>query len=352
MNDNYEIEDKIHGCLLGGAAGDALGFPIEFTSEERIFQEYGANGINEFKLNQYLGTAIISDDTQMTMFTTQGIIDTYEEIGERRYDPSIRQHIAKCYQEWFYTQGRQFIKKKNKEMSWLCGIPELFDRRAPGNTCLSALRQRQTRPTPDDYIADKLNDSCGCGGVMRAAPLGFIPCENIELIDFEAAQAAAITHSHSLGYIPAAILAHIVHRCIYPVDGSSELETIVKEAIQTVEKLFNGDVHLSKQTEMLNTAIEMSHNNKPDLENIHVLGEGWVGDEALNISVYCALRHKDDFSAGIISAVNHGGDSDSTGAICGNILGAYLGYKAIDYKWKYKLELRQVIGMLAGYISN
>ena len=80
-----------------------------------------------------------------------------------------------------------------------------------------------------------------------------------------------------------------------------------------------------------------------ELENEHRLGEGWVAEETLAIAIYCALRHPDDFSAGIIAAVNHRGDSDSTGAVTGNILGALLGYDAIDEKWKQDLELRGVI---------
>ena len=68
-----------------------------------------------------------------------------------------------------------------------------------------------------------------------------------------------------------------------------------------------------------------------------------MAEEALGISLYCALKYQDDFSAGIIASVNHKGDSDSTGAITGNILGALLGYDAIDEKWKEKLELKDVI---------
>ena len=63
----------------------------------------------------------------------------------------------------------------------------------------------------------------------------------------------------------------------------------------------------------------------------------------LGISLYCALKYQNDFSAGIIAAVNHKGDSDSTGAVTGNILGALLGYNAIDDQWKEDLELSDVI---------
>ena len=84
-------------------------------------------------------------------------------------------------------------------------------------------------------------------------------------------------------------------------------------------------------------------NIKVDLDCIHELGEGWVAEETLAIAVFCALRHEHDFEAGIVAAVNHNGDSDSTGAVCGNILGARLGFSGIPAKYTERLELLDVI---------
>jgi ADP-ribosylglycohydrolase len=88
-----------------------------------------------------------------------------------------------------------------------------------------------------------------------------------------------------------------------------------------------------------------------------MLGNGWVGEEALAISIYCALAAGDDFEKGIRLAVNHSGDSDSTGSITGNILGALLGTAAIPDRWLAQLELRRVIeeiarDLLLGYPSE
>lgn len=73
------------------------------------------------------------------------------------------------------------------------------------------------------------------------------------------------------------------------------------------------------------------------------LGEGWTGDEALAIALYCTLRHLDSFEDAIIAAVNHDGDSDSTGAICGNIMGAIVGLNGIPNHFIEHLELKDLI---------
>ena len=160
-------------------------------------------------------------------------------------------------------------------------------------------------------------------------------------LDLEGAQLAAITHGDSLGYMPAAAVTHIISRIL--TDENTDLKEIVLDARDMMEQLFAGDRHLEELIRIMNLAVELSENAADDLENIHALGEGWVTEETLGISLYCALRYKDDFSAGIIASVNHKGDSDSTGAVTGNILGALLGYSAMEEKWKENLELKDVI---------
>jgi ADP-ribosylglycohydrolase len=84
---------------------------------------------------------------------------------------------------------------------------------------------------------------------------------------------------------------------------------------------------------------------EPSPEALGTLGEGWVAEEALAIGVYCALVAR-DFEQGVLLAVNHSGDSDSTGAIAGNILGAVHGYNEIPAQWIDDLEMHEVIESL------
>ena len=329
------LRDKMRGCLIGGAIGDALGWPVEFSSEQHIFSKYGADGIRAFDLNAR-GVAEITDDTQMTLFTANGLLCAAAHGRET----CPRGYVAQAYRDWLSTQR----SVKPAGVSWLLDVPEPHARRAPGNACLTYLSAQSDETNPcADYLRCRVSDSKGCGGIMRVAPMGLVRCDDIRMIDYEAAQLAAITHGHSLGFMPAAALAHIVNRLVYPA-GDMDLRGIVIEARDTVSALFEGDGHLPALRKLIDLAVALAEGGSgSDLENIHRLGEGWVGEEALAIALYCALKYRDDFSAAVIAAVNHKGDSDSTGAITGNILGAMTGYEAIDDAWKEKLELRDVI---------
>ena len=343
------VQDRIRGCLIGGAAGDALGYPVEFFSEQTLRERCGDGGIRQYLPDPVSGTARISDDTQMTLFTANGLLVGDTRMALRGIGAQPHDYVSRAYQDWLITQRTSApARDTHASICWLMDIPALYRCRAPGSTCLSAHTQQQGQPPLESYISHPQNHSKGCGGVMRVAPLGVsrYTAVPIEALDREGAELAAITHGHSLGYMPAAVLTHILHRIVYP-ERTQTLLQIVCEARDTVRALFAGDKHLDELTARIDLAIRLADNDEPDLANIHRLGEGWVAEETLAVAIYCALRHADDFSAGIIAAVNHCGDSDSTGAVTGNILGALLGYDAIDKAWTRDLELRDVILELA-----
>ncbi len=350
--------DQIRGSMIGGAIGDALGYPIEFLSEEEIFGHYGPAGLTSYQLTG--GKALISDDTQMTLFTANGILigDTRGMLRGIAGPPRI--YVVRAYLDWLKTQTSDYETVNKVERytrgggtCWLLDVPELYARRAPGNTCLSALEMLAKSESADDYCKNPINDSKGCGGVMRIAPLPLAYRNFLDQkqLDLEAAQLAAITHGHSLGYMPAAVICHIISGILssYP---EKSLKDIVLDAGKTARKLFKKDPHLNDLIGILDQAVTLSENDHSDLDNIHALGEGWVAEETMAIAIYCALRHPTDFSAAVMAAVNHGGDSDSTGAVTGNIVGAMVGYDAIDEKWKKDLELRDVILEMADDICH
>lgn len=351
--EDAELQNRIRGSLTGGAAGDALGYAVEFMGENELFGKYGKGGIRAYSLDSVSKKALISDDTQMTLFAAEAIIKWLSAQANGGADDSLRSYALQSHLDWLDTQESTF-ERPGKQFfpHGLMAERRMFACRAPGITCLSALHKRRNqKQTADSFIADKINNSKGCGGVMRVAPVGMLKYGEIRQIDNEGAEFAAITHSHSLGYMPAALLTHIIHSILYS-DAGNTLQDIVEDALDAVAGLFRDDAHIGELVEIIRLAIELSDNDARDLDNIHRLGEGWVAEEALAIAIYCCLRYPYDFSQCIITAVNHKGDSDSTGAIAGNIIGAYLGYDEIEEKWKEDLELSDVILGVADHLYS
>jgi len=338
--------DKYRGCLIGGAAGDALGYAVEFLDEDAIFSRYGEMGITEYALVN--GTAQISDDTQMTLFTATGLLCGTTRGMTRGIMGKYASYINHSYNDWYRTQTESYPLPQEYHYSWLVNIPELFFCRAPGNTCLSAIKDKRY-----GTIDEPINQSKGCGGVMRVAPIGLYfdgKKRSITEIDMIGAEAAALTHGHPLGYIPAAALVHIIHLVAHN-DGISLLDAVI-DMQKAMAHQFSKDKYLPDFLRLIDKAIDFSERDMDDLAAIKALGEGWVAEETISIAVYCSLKYSDDFDKALIASVNHGGDSDSTGAVTGNIVGAYLGLKGIPPKYLDTLELKEVILTIADDLYN
>lgn len=336
------LQDRIRGSLIGGAIGDALGYPVEFIySFEGIQARYGERGITRLDTKQHwldeteqVGKAVLSDDTQMTLFTANGLLNA------KRKGILLKYGICRAYIEWYLTQvGRWSNKYKD---CWIARVPELNKRRAPGNTCMSSLNAIYSGREP-------MNNSKGCGGVMRVAPIPLYALAEGRMTitdsDRLAGDAAEITHQHPLGYIPAALVAHIIYRLAENESPSrNDFECYIHEGVEAIKALFpQYPYDANYMGELASKAIELADNNKSDVENVESIGGGWTGEEALAIALYCAVRHFDSFENALIAAVNHAGDSDSTGAVTGNILGAAIGYEAIPQFYKDDLEMHDLI---------
>ncbi len=339
--------DKYRGCLIGGAAGDALGYAVEFQDDHTIFSKYGEEGITEYNLKK--GVAEISDDTQMTLFTATGLLLGTTRGMTRGIMGSYPSYIDYCYKDWYRTQTESYPLPEEYHYSWLVNLPEMFSRRAPGNTCLFSIES-------SDFgtIEQPINNSKGCGGVMRVAPIGLYFEDkrySIDEIDRIGAETAALTHGHSLGYIPAAGLVHILHL----ISHSKELTIFdaVNDMRNAIAVQYENDKHLNEFLSLMDKAIKLSQvNDISDLDAIKELGEGWVAEETLAIAIYCSIKYANDFDKALIASVNHSGDSDSTGAVTGNIVGAYLGLKGIPKKYLKNLELKQIIFDIADDLYN
>lgn len=325
-----------YGCLAGGAIGDALGAPIEFMSYDKVLQTYGEEGVTGLLLAQDRKHAFVTDDTQMTMFTAEGIIRSATR-AKRHHQPRTNEETAiavfRAYLRWLYTQGLKMPNWPSQAYDgWLIKIKALHAYRDPGVTCITTLGKgiMGTMQKP-------LNDSKSCGALIRVAPVGLV--EDEENVFEVGARVAAITHGHPTAYLAAGTLATLIH---YIIQGDELLEAAYKALDKLRQKENSEECAFAVER-----AMELAKQGEPSYQQIHVLGQGFTADETLAIALYAALSYPNDFKKALLLSVNHNGDSDSTGAITGNILGAYLGTQGIQPELLENIELAKEIKQIS-----
>lgn len=334
--------DVIRGSLFGGAMGDALGYPVEFLNREEILKRFGDNGISEYVLNSK-GLAEISDDTQMTLFTATGILVGITRGNLRGIMGPLEGYIWKSYTNWCEMQ-MGLNPDGEQRFSWLMDVPKMGENRAPGTTCVHAI-MKQRRGS----VEKPLNDSKGCGGIMRIAPVALYlnrtgDMNRMQDVFEVASEVAALTHGHELGWLSSGMAAYIINQVAY---RKVTVEEATRSAIGFLKEHYSDRKHSEELISIVERALLLAKTTADDAENIRSLGEGWVAEETLAIAIYCSVKYQNDFSRALCVAVNHDGDSDSTGAVAGNILGAYLGYEKIPAQWKKNLECEDIIDEIA-----
>lgn len=342
---NVTYLDRVRGCLLGGALGDALGAPLEFLGLEEIRERFGSGGLRHLE-RAYGRVGAITDDTQMTLFTAEGLIRAWVRGDARGLcDPAAIVHHA--YLRWLHTQGdpwREIAGAPGEEEpdGWLVQERWLHARRAPGRTCLGALRGARGLGTP------ARNDSKGCGGVMRVAPVGLLPHtgtggeREIEEIFRLGVETAALTHGQASGQLPAGVLAAAIFAIVR--EGRP-----LGPALDAATGLLRAWPHHGETLRALERARALAARGGVTAERLESLGGGWIAEEALAIAVAAALAHPgpEALWEALVLAANHSGDSDSTAAIAGNLLGALHGEGALPAGALAELEGREAIARLA-----
>ncbi len=340
------LRSRFNGCLLGGAVGDALGAPVEFLDLDEIVRAYGEAGIRDYA-PAYGKLGAITDDTQMTLFTAEALLSAHVAAALHSQEPDFFRAAATSYARWLMTQeNSRLVSPGSAKVSWLLQQKKLFSRRAPGTTCLSALHSSSGKATR------ATNDSKGCGGVMRIAPVGMYfahslgrerhPDRLLPNIFATGNDLAAITHGHPSGCLSAGVLAVIVSLVL--VGGA------LTEAIHAAKEELRKHPSHKETLSAVEKAERLAKSRPRERSALRELGKGFVAEEALAMGIYCALGAR-DFEDGIVLAVNHSGDSDSTGAITGNLLGAAAGIEAIPERWLARLELRSTIEAIAADLA-
>lgn len=326
------------GCLQGGALGDTLGAAVEFMDRASILRRHGRAGLTRPEPTSE-GRLLVTDDTQMTLFTFEGLLLAGEaiEAGTESAHPRppagatgpLIAAVNRAYLDWYETQSpKEDDPGAGDESGRLKAEPVLCHHRAPGNTCLSALAKGG-----GGDLTQRINGSKGCGGLMRVAPVGLIrgwsPAECFDI----GCRTAALTHGHPSGWYSAGAFAALIRVLL---DGVPMVEAarvargllLTRESNETAETLTSLDRAL---------ALAASPSAEPWVD-IAALGEGWVAEESLAIALYASLVSETAVQS-LILAANHDGDSDSTAALAGQLWGTYGGPGLFPDNWRQALDI-------------
>ncbi len=323
------------GCLLGGAVGDALGAPLQFFSSADIHQHFGVAGLCDYA-PIYARRGAITDDTQLCLFVAEGLLQCRAACA-RGEQPHFLNYVHRADLRWLCSQGLRPMPAKR---SYLLDHKDLFARRAANDSFIHVLQQRSAH----DLRAE--NYSRGSAALCRLAPLALYIASDERKYWGEAAQREAfdmgcrlcgLSEGHPSGQLPGGVLCLLQLGLLY---GHSP-----ESCLAIARRHLTGAKDADETQRILERAEALADTEPGSARAIESLGDGRYAPELLAIAVYCLLC-SEDFASAVLLAVNHGGLSDSCGAITGQLMGAWLGVEAIPEHWLAELECRTLIESL------
>jgi ADP-ribosyl-[dinitrogen reductase] hydrolase len=328
--------------VFGGALGDAFGYAVEFDSLDAIHRRFGPEGIREPVF--HAGRLVVSDDTQMVLFTLKGLLRAVAPDGSWIEDGVVAE-VRRAYLDWLDTQSEGTAAARRGDLAGtLATRPAMRHRRAPGNTCLSALRAGG-----HGEVGRPINGSKGCGGAMRSAPMAFLPRLPAGPEAFRiGARTGALTHGHPEGWGPAGLVVAAVRRLL---DGEGMRDALLGAIGDLEGAAAAWDGAVPPTTAPFLHGLELAERMADcPVEAIARLGLGWTGEEAVAIAAYAALTGGGSFEDVVARAANHDGDSDSTASIAGQLWGAAHGAGALPHAWVRRLDvLDELLGLAASW---
>ena len=299
--------DRFRGCLLGLAAGDALGTTLEFRSPGSFEPIDDMVGGGPFGLRPGQWT----DDTSMALCLAESLLecggfDAADQMGR--------------YVRW-WREG------------YLSSTGGCFD---IGNTVRAALSRFVGDGDP--YAGSTDPRSAGNGSLMRLAPVPMFYAGDAAEAVAMAAESSRTTHQAQEAVDACRYFAGLLVGALHGVDK----ETLLSPAYCPVKGLWEREPLAERIARV--AAGSFKDRNPPDIR-----GTGYVVD-ALEAALW-AFHHSSDFREGALMAVNLGDDADTTGAIYGQIAGAHHGSQSIPPPWRQHFAMSAEITALADQLQ-
>lgn len=332
------------GAVLGSAAGEALGTQVAGQSWDEIRARHGPDGITSY-IPAGHPAGRLGSDTQLLLFSLEGFLRAHVARRTAHSEEPFR-HVQHAYQRWLHTQhlswpraAGEFLQQAPQPDGWLVRQRALFQARNPGRTMMRTLiafaKGQHALGTPEQPISD----SQGSSALLRAIPATLWNDEPGEIFQ-TAVRSAALTHGHPHAYLSTGALAFLIARLV----RGDELH----DAAEATRTELAGHTNHHEVSQGISAAMGLADSADTDPNTVETrLGTGWKASEALSIGLYAALTSGNDFDSAMCTAVNHSGNSATTGAVCGSLCGASIGAEAIPAQWVTDLELHDVIETVA-----
>lgn len=295
--------EQAKAIVFGLALGDALGYPTEFGSLNVIKSQYGEQGIQDLP-----DPALYTDDTQMTLAVTEGLLD----VG---LDADLDVQMKAI--------GKRFV-------TW-ADSPE--NNRAPGLTCMKGIRRFEGGMS---WQESGIVKSKGCGSAMRVATIGYLYQHNEQRLREVALNSGIITHGHPTAKAASIAAAYLIKLALDSIPTAQWMSDVVKFTQGMSDEFHQAILRIGHVLSWTSEEYALDH-----------IGQGWTGEEAVALALYCALRYPDDYLACIRRGANTNGDSDSVASIAGGFVGARLGLGAIPEDWRKRCENTDYLNDLA-----
>ena len=336
--------ERFVGSVLGASVGEALGTPITGDSWQEIQTRHGERGLADYVPAGH-PSGRLGSDTQIMLFSLEGMIRG--NVSRRRSDTADpARHIQHAYQRWLHTQhlswpraAGEFLTSTPEPDGWLVKQRALCQTRNPGRTMMRTLiafaKGQQSMGTPEHPVSD----SQGSAALMRAVPATLWSHDPEEIFRV-AMNTATLTHGDPVAYLSTGALAVLVFRLMRGEDLRTAADLAAEQAAKHA-----GHEEVTRRLHAA-TWLADSGESGPAIIETH-LGSGRTAAEALAIGLFAALSSGGDFDNGLRVAVNHSGNSATSGAVCGSLVGALTGADDIPERWLASLELYEVIERLA-----
>lgn len=298
-DEKLKILDRITGCLVGGALGDALGAQLENMDRATATATFEKQGWEA-------GPLKVTSNTQLTMFTAEGMIRASQRFKDRGLC-SVPDVLKYAYIRWLHTQDPSIPIPTDK--GWLLDCPHLYAVRGSCATLKAALKNGAEA------------QSKGNGAITRIAPVGLTNLDVAEV----AASVAAISHPHPEAQKAATLFATILQRIVR--GDSADI------AIRSCDNDLSKHYH--------HAACKEENVSQPTLTARQALLS------AVRSAAVANYPAPMDFWRGLRQAVCNGGAADAVGSLTGQLLGCELGYSGLPPEPLNRLELHFELRVLA-----